>query len=225
MKLEKTLQQCVSFAIVVTVIFVFASVVKTQEITPTCDRTIKADVVAFDQPFFYNRLGAVNPAGMIYALRSDVKPKSSTTGLVPGNVTLKDYKRARPIVLRLNVGDCLVIVFQNLLDPNRVDPDQPATRTAGIHAVGLNLRNTILDDGSYVGTNPPSIVSPGNSITYTWYAEKEGNHVIYSTAATTGGQRVAQGVPALAPERLAGADRPPQRAPPAGTPGPDARPP
>ena len=66
MKLEKTLQQCVSFAIAVTVIFMFASVVKTQEIVPTpnCERTIKADVVAFDQPFFYNRLGAVNPAGM-----------------------------------------------------------------------------------------------------------------------------------------------------------------
>ena len=52
---------------------------------PSCERTIKADVVAFDQPFFYNRLGAVNPAGMIYALRRDVKAKSSA-GLVPGNV-------------------------------------------------------------------------------------------------------------------------------------------
>ena len=187
MKLEKTLQQCVSFAITVTVIFLFAGVVKTQEVTPNCERTIKADVVAFDQPFFYNRLGAVNPAGMIYALRSDVKAKSSA-GLVPGNVVLKDYKRARPIVLRMNAGDCLVILFQNLLDPNRADDNQPATRTAGIHAVGLNLRNSILDDGSFVGTNPPSIVDPGNSIQYTWYAEKEGNHLIYSTAATTGGE-------------------------------------
>lgn len=187
MKLEKTLQQCVSFAIAVTLIFMFASVVKTQEAAPNCERTIKADVVAFDQPFFYNRLGAVNPAGMIYALRTDVKAKSSG-GLVPGNVTLKDYKRARPIALRMNVGDCLVIVFQNLLDPTRADDNQPNTRTAGIHAVGLNLRNSILDDGSFVGTNPPSIVDPGNSITYTWYAEKEGNHLIYSTAATTGGE-------------------------------------
>src|SRR5689334_24004827 len=50
----------------------------------SCERTVKADVVAFDQPFFYNRLGAVNPAGMIYALRRDVQPKSGTT-LSPGN--------------------------------------------------------------------------------------------------------------------------------------------
>ena len=189
MKLEKTVQQCVAFA--ATLMMLVCGVVQAQtggETTaPNCERTIKADVVAFDQPFFYNRLGAVNPAGMIYALRGDVKAKS-TGGLVPGNVVLKDYKRARPLVLRMNVGDCIQILFQNLLDPNRADDNQPATRTAGIHAVGLQLRNGILDDGSNVGTNPSSLVAPGNSITYTLYAEKEGNHLIYSTAATTGGE-------------------------------------
>ena len=35
-----------------------------------------ANVVALDQPFFYNRLGAFNPGGMIYALRRDVVVKS-----------------------------------------------------------------------------------------------------------------------------------------------------
>ena len=44
------------------------------------------------------------------------------------------------------------------------------------------------DAGSNVGTNPSSLVAPGNSIIYTLYAEKEGNHVLYSTAATTGGE-------------------------------------
>jgi hypothetical protein len=156
-------------------------------IAPSCERTIKADVVAFDQPFFYNRLGAVNPAGMIYALRSDVKAKTSA-GLVPGNAVLKDYKRARPIVLRMNIGDCLEIMFQNLLDPNRADDNQPATRTASIHVVGLQLRTSILDDGSNVGTNPSSLVAPGGNIIYRLYAEKEGNHLLYSTAATTGGE-------------------------------------
>ncbi|HEX6284183.1 MAG TPA: hypothetical protein VFZ71_04885, partial [Pyrinomonadaceae bacterium] len=156
-------------------------------VAPSCARTIKADVVAFDQPFFYNRLGAVNPAGMIYALRGDVRAKSSA-GLVAGNVQLKEYKRARPIVLRMNVGDCLEILFQNLLDPNRADDNQPATRTASVHVVGLQLKNSILDDGSNVGKNPSSLVGPGQSISYTLYAEKEGNHLLYSTAATTGGE-------------------------------------
>jgi len=157
--------------------------------TPACERTIKANVVAFDQPFFYNRLGAVNPAGMIYALRRDVESTSSTsTALVPGKVRLKAYKRARPIVLRMNIGDCLEILFQNLLDPQRADDNQPATRTASIHVVGLQLKNSILDDGSNVGTNPSSLVAPGNNIVYTLYAQKEGNHLLYSTAATTGGE-------------------------------------
>ena len=120
MKFRKTLQKCVSFTALLT-ITLCAGILKAQEIipTPNCERMIKADVVAFDQPFFYNRLGAVNPAGMIYALRRDVKakPTSTSTALTPGNVVLKDYKRARPIVLRMNIGDCLQILFQNLLDP------------------------------------------------------------------------------------------------------------
>ena len=176
MRFKKTVPQCVSFAALL-LITTCAGTLKAQTneeiiIAPSCERTIKADVVAFDQPFFYNRLGAVNPAGMIYALRRDVKakPSSTSTALTPGNVVLKDYKRARPIALRMNVGDCLQILFQNLLDPQRADDNQPATRTAGIHAVALNLRNSILDDGSNVGTNPNSLVAPGNSITYTLYA-------------------------------------------------------
>src|ERR1043165_8873465 len=36
--------------------------------TPVCSRTIKADVVAFDQAIMYNRLRTVNPKGMLSAL-------------------------------------------------------------------------------------------------------------------------------------------------------------
>ncbi|MDQ3803543.1 MAG: LpqB family beta-propeller domain-containing protein [Acidobacteriota bacterium] len=156
--------------------------------TPAPGGTVVADVVAFDQVFFYNRLGALNPAGMIYALRRDVVPIDSSRGLVPGNVRLRDGKRARPLTLRMNVGQKLEIRFQNLLDPNRADDNQPATRTASVHVTGLQLVNSIRDDGSNVGQNPPSLVAPGGSITYTYYAEREGNHLFYSTAATTGGE-------------------------------------
>ena len=80
-----------------------------------CQRTVKADVVALDQAFYNNRLGAINAGGMIYALRRDVQPTSGTGELKFGQVMLKPYKRARPIVLRANEGDCLEISFQNLL--------------------------------------------------------------------------------------------------------------
>ena len=36
-------------------------------------------------------------------------------GLVAGNVRLRSDKRPRPIVLRMNSGDCLRITFTNLL--------------------------------------------------------------------------------------------------------------
>ena len=150
-------------------------------------RTIKADVVAFDQPFFYNRLGAVNPAGMIYALRRDVEAKSSA-GLVPGNVRLKKYKRARPIVLRMNVGDCIQILFQNLLDPNRADDNQPATRTASIHAVGLQLKTAFLTTARTSARTRAVWSLRATALPITLYAEKEGGHLLYSTAATTGGE-------------------------------------
>jgi hypothetical protein len=154
---------------------------------PSCNRIITADVVALDQPIVYNRLGAMNPGGMMFALRNDVKANDSK-GLVAGNVQLKDYKRPRPLVLRMNVGDCLQILFQNLLSAVRPEEDQPNTRSAGIHVAGLQLVNGISDDGSNVGQNASSLVSPGSSTSYMLYAEREGSHLLYSSAATTGGE-------------------------------------
>ena len=45
-------------------------------LAPTC-RAISADVVALDQTIVYNRLGAIDPEGMIFALRQDVVDKTS----------------------------------------------------------------------------------------------------------------------------------------------------
>src|SRR6185369_10604092 len=162
--------------------------------TTTCERTVKADVVALDQALIYNRLGAINPAGMIYALKRDVVAIDPSKGLVPGNVQLRPGKRPRPIALRMNVGDCLQVNFTNLLAPDAANVNSfaannaPATRTASAHIMGLQLVGTILSDGSNVGQNQSSLVAPGASATYTCTAQREGNHLIYSTAATTGGE-------------------------------------
>lgn len=155
----------------------------------SCARTLTADVVALDQSFFYNRLGAVNPAGMIYALRRDVVSTGlDPSSLSPGYVALREDKRARPLVLRMNVGDCLKITFQNLLASSPVNDEQPATRSASVHVIGLQLVGSIASDGSNVGTNTSSLVAPGGSATYTYYAEREGTNLLYSGAAMTGGE-------------------------------------
>src|SRR6185369_11537338 len=163
---------------------------------PICERTVKANVVALDQVIMYNRLGTVNPGGMIYALKQDVVAIDPLKGIVAGNVRLRSTKRPRPIVLRMNNGDCLRISFTNLLSSNpksHQDPedpfsDQPATRSAGVHVNGMELVGSIASDGSNVGVNPPSLVGPGGSTVYTFAATREGNNLMYSTAATTGGE-------------------------------------
>ena len=99
-------------------------------------RTVVAEVVAFDQCFMLNRLGAALETPRIFALRKDVetddgqplpgyKQNPDLKGLA-GKVRLKEYKRARPIVLRANVGDILEIRFTNLL--NQTGPGGPIRR-------------------------------------------------------------------------------------------------
>lgn len=225
---------------------------------PVCARTITADVVAFDQIIFYNRFGSFDPAGMMYALRRDVVPITGTQ-IGPGNVQLRPNKRPRPLVLRVNEGDCLKVTFTNMLTPNREDvenlhfinqpdrrpywdippffgeviqqpngsvrkiitnpdgtvkvieidedgtihvidtgdvqmskEDTPATRVASIHVNGLDYMPTgaggISSDGANVGLNPSSLASPGQTRTYTWYAAKQGQYLLYSMGAPSGGE-------------------------------------
>ena len=190
-------------------------------------RAISADVVALDQAFYVNRLGALQTGGMMFALRRDVVSNDGSTELKPGAVMLRPDKRPRPMVLRMNVGDCLTIYFQNLLapqpaviqgdgkpivdtpgsgfDPAKVkmvpnsapqdtdayDRIQSATRYAGLHVMGMQLRKVtsqtgIQSDGSWVGTNDSSLVAPGGRITYEFFAEAEGDYLLYSTGADAG---------------------------------------
>ena len=44
------------------------SVMAPQAQAGSCNRILTANVVALDQPFYYNRLGTINANGMIYAL-------------------------------------------------------------------------------------------------------------------------------------------------------------
>ncbi|HEV2704918.1 MAG TPA: hypothetical protein VGV59_03280 [Pyrinomonadaceae bacterium] len=156
--------------------------------TADCERTVKADVVALDQVIVYNRLGAINPSGMMYALKQDVVASDPSKGLTPGNVQLRADKRPRPLALRLNAGDCLQINFTNLLGTTPADDNQPATRTAGVHVMGMELVGSIASDASNVGKNTSSLVAPGGSATYTYYATREGNNLMYNPASTTGGE-------------------------------------
>ncbi len=143
-----------------------------------CQRDVSADLVAIDQPLMYNRIGAGNINGMIFALRRDVI--NSTTllpltvdpaGAVAGQVELRPDRRPRPLALRVRRGDCLTVHLENLLTP-LANPRNPVFNTAvtgvpfdvvldegaksrvvGFHAAGMQLVDGIDDDGSMVGRN------------------------------------------------------------------------
>jgi hypothetical protein len=172
--------------------------------TVSCKRTVVAQVVALDQSYSYNRYGSYNPVGMVYALRRDIVSIDGSPNLTPGNVRLRDGKRPRPLTLRANKGDCLRVAFTNLLAPERAlipkvpstpykallndhRNDSPATRSASFHVNGLQYQ-TIGSDGSFVGKNASSLVAPGQSQTYSFYADKEGTFLLYSMGAVIGGE-------------------------------------
>ncbi|MFN7960728.1 MAG: copper oxidase [Thermoanaerobaculia bacterium] len=161
-----------------------------------CQRQLTASVVALDQVFFWNRLGAFEPQGMMYALERDVvnvgqdelNCASRRLPLVAGQVKLRKDKRPRPLVLRMNVGDCLTIKFTNLLANAPVDDEQPATRMASIHVQGLEYVSSVADGGLNVGLNATGgVVAPGQTTYYQLFARAEGTYLMYSGGAMVGG--------------------------------------
>ena len=175
----------------------------------TCERQVTANLVAFDKPIMYNRLGAGNVNGMMFALKRDVintstqLPLTAGGAAVAGQLDLRPDKRHRPLVLRVRRGDCLTVTLQNLLTPaanplnvpltepsgqvHTVPLDEQVTgRFVGFHASGVQLVNTIADDGSNTGTNASSLVASGGSRSYVVYAEKEGVFNVTSGGAVLG---------------------------------------
>lgn len=189
----------------------------------TCERNVSADIVAFDMPLMYNRLGASNVNSGMFALKRDVIDKANKLPLTaggtatPGNVELRPDKRPRPLVLRVRTGDCLTVNLTNLLTPTPNLKDVPlvteagqqftvfiddtiASRVVGFNVAGVQLVNSIDDDGSMVGKNHLGVTgskgttdratggqaAPGQTRSYTLYAEKEGVFVVGAGGATVG---------------------------------------
>ncbi len=174
-----------------------------------CKRNLKADVVAIAQPIFLNRLGAVIPGGMVFALKSD-----TVGGL---GKQLRADKRPRPIVLRANVGDCIQITLTNnippanfaIAKPTPEPPGQPFnTPEVSLLVQGMEWVTGAKDDGSFVGKNDSSLATPSPSPappagttwpsqtqTYTLYAKAEGTYLMYSMGDTSSvGSQIMNGL-------------------------------
>ncbi|HEX8843169.1 MAG TPA: hypothetical protein VF791_00790 [Pyrinomonadaceae bacterium] len=154
--------------------------------------------MAIAQPYMLNRLGASMPNALIYALRGDVMSYAPAN---PSNFQLRPWKRARPIVLRANQGDCLKITLTNFTNPKLPDPandknfSPSSTPRVSLHVQGMQLVHSIADDGSFVGVNDSSLAVPNVPKVYTLYAQEEGTFLLYSEGdSNTVGQQLFQGL-------------------------------
>ncbi|HEU4886772.1 MAG TPA: hypothetical protein VFV49_02725, partial [Thermoanaerobaculia bacterium] len=173
-----------------------------------CANPVKAKVYAIDQPFFLNRLGAMMPEGMVFALARDVVTLDQSkcqSGQYCPKYALRPGKRPRPLVLRVNQGQCLQIEFTNhlselvapvpgiCLKTGTVDGKtvcvervQPATRHASIHVAGMQMVEAISDDGSFVGVNngPPCAGNKAGDTTPCGSLAAPGGTITYLLRAT-----------------------------------------
>ncbi|MBI4288922.1 MAG: multicopper oxidase domain-containing protein, partial [Chloroflexi bacterium] len=144
-----------------------------------CDTVDPAQVKTFsvsaiDVRITVNRFGDNDPLGMMYVLDENIPAvRAQENKPLPDRVSigLRDDP-IQPLVIRANVGDCVIVNFTNRL----------ASGNASMNVRGLSVAATEL--GSNLGLNPDSTVPPGKSITYHWLAdnrrELEGSYVFRS---------------------------------------------
>lgn len=135
------------------------------------------DVSAINVRIQYDTFGDHDPRGFMYvmderiaAVREQEAAKQVSTGLRKDPI--------QPLVIRANLGECLVVNFTNRLTAG---PKGGAPPRASIHAHGLPYR--IEDAGSVVGENADSMAAPGEGVTYRFSLGPhvgEGGHVFHS---------------------------------------------
>ncbi|MGD1837792.1 MAG: hypothetical protein ACPKPY_07010, partial [Nitrososphaeraceae archaeon] len=146
------------------------------------------DVVAIQKDIILNDNDDSIPHGIIFVLKEDL------------NATLSGEKPLEPLVIRANVGECVIVNLENNLPIESMAPHdhplQPGECNEHVQVaclepnewptsnrVSLHPDNLFYDVGAFDGTNMgfnliDQTVGPGETITYTWQAEKTGTNVL-----------------------------------------------
>lgn len=114
------------------------------------------NIVAISTRIVYNMHGDHDPNGLMYVLKeneADLRKEVKNHPLTPVDII-------QPLVIRANLGDVLIIDFENKLD-----------KPASIHIQGVKY-NVLNSDGASVGFNPNTTAN--RKIRYIWEADKEG---------------------------------------------------
>lgn len=129
-------------------------------------------IAAMKTPILYNRYGDHDPDGMLFVPMRDYAAVQS------------GKKPPKPLVLRAHKGEVIKVTLYNMLSPDDPVPyyAYPTVPLEYAHIPSMRVSinpqflhyNAITDSGINIGCNPlDQTVGPGQSKTYTWYADKE----------------------------------------------------
>ena len=132
------------------------------------------EIEAIELPIVYNKYGDYDPNGLMYVLKKDAERVRAEAMNNFRQEIPQPYEEVKPLVIRANVGDKVVISFSHSLK-----------RTLSIHVQGLRY-DVQTSDGVQVGFNKDSTTR--NQITYIWYADQEGVYSFQDMGDTRSGE-------------------------------------
>ncbi|MGN0249809.1 MAG: multicopper oxidase domain-containing protein [Oliverpabstia sp.] len=132
------------------------------------------EIEAIELPIVYNKYGDYDPNGLMYVLKKDAERVREGAMNNFRQEIPQPYEEVKPLVIRANVGDKVVVSFSHSLN-----------RTLSIHVQGLRY-DVQTSDGAQVGFNKDSTTK--NQITYIWYADREGVYSFFDMGDTRSGE-------------------------------------
>ncbi len=132
------------------------------------------DIEAIELPIVYNRFGDHDPNGLMYVLKEDAEAVKREALVKFHQEVPQPASRVQPLVIRVNLGDCVTVHFSHSLN-----------RDLSIHVQGLSY-DVRTSDGASVGRNPDSTTR--SAITYCWYADQEGIFLFSDMGDTRSGE-------------------------------------
>lgn len=128
------------------------------------------EIEAIEIPIVYNKYGDHDPNGLLYVLKKDAERICEGAIRNFNKEIPQPYEEVKPLVIRANRGDKIVIHFTHSLK-----------RSLSIHVQGL-LYDVQTSDGANVGFNKDTTTR--QQITYTWYANREGVYLFHDMGDT-----------------------------------------
>lgn len=128
------------------------------------------EIEAIQIPIVYNKYGDHDPNGLLYVLKKDAAQIREGALRNFALEVPQPYDEVKPLVIRANVGERIVITFSHSLN-----------RPLSIHVLGMDY-DVQTSDGANVGFNRDTTTK--NKITYTWYAVREGVYLFHDMGDT-----------------------------------------